>query len=54
MTNEQREHIATTIGIMEMIIAVMQETKHDAIQKTVIAQTEILQEMLDNEREEGK
>lgn len=50
MTQEQREHIANTIGIMEMLIAIMQETKHEAIQQTVVSQVETLQSMLDEDR----
>ena len=50
MNQEQREHIATTIGILDMTIAVMQETRHEAIQAALISQTEILQQMLDEDR----
>ena len=50
MTGEQREHIATTIGMLEVLIAQMKDEGKEAVQFALIAQTEILQEMLDNDR----
>lgn len=50
MTREQREHIAVTIGMLEVMIAVMEDAKKPAIQQTLITQTELLQEVLDEDR----
>lgn len=50
MTREQREHIAVTIGMLDVMIAVMEDAKKPAIQQALISQTEILQEVLDEDR----
>ena len=50
MTQEQREHIAVTIGMLEIVIAIMQDSARPAVQQALISQTEILQEVLDNDR----
>ena len=53
MTSEQREHIATTIGMLEVLIAQMKDEGKEAMQYALVAQTEILQEMLDHDRRDG-
>ena len=50
MTGEQREHIATTIGMLDVLNAWMKDEGKEAMQYVLIAQTEILQEVLDDDR----
>ena len=49
MTQEQREHTAATIGILDMASAILKDLKSSAAD-VVGAQCEILQEVLDNDR----
>lgn len=48
MTQEQREHIATTIAILDMASAILKDNNSSAA--TIVGQqAEIMQEVLDNE-----
>ena len=49
MNREQREHIAATIGILDMASAILKDT-HSSAADVVGAQCEILQEVLDDDR----
>ena len=49
MTQEQREHIATTIAILDMASAILKDFKSCSAD-VVGAQCEILQDVLDNDR----
>ena len=51
MTQEQREHIATTIALMDMAAAILQDHKSSAA-SLLVDQCERLQAMLDVDREE--
>ena len=42
MTGEQREHIVTTIGMLEVLITWMKDEGKEAMQYALVAQTEIL------------
>ena len=48
MTPEQREHIATTVAILDMASAILKD-KESCAAAVVGAQAEILQEVLDND-----
>lgn len=48
MTREQREHVATTIAILDMASAILKDFKSSAAD-IVDAQCEIMQEVLDND-----
>lgn len=52
VTQEQREHIATTIAILDMATAILRDNNSSAA-GVVGAQCEILQEVLDNDRKEA-
>ena len=49
MTQEQREHLATTIAILDMASAILKDYKSSAAD-VVGAQCEIMQEVLDDDR----
>ena len=51
MTNDQREHLAATIAILDMASAILKDFKSSAAD-VVGAQCEIMQEVLDNDRSE--
>ena len=53
MNREQREHIAATIGILDMASAILKDLKSSAAD-VVGAQCEILQEVLDDDRRAGR
>lgn len=53
MTQEQREHIATTIGMLDAVSAMLKHQNMAAVGAALESQCEILQEMLDNDREGG-
>ena len=53
MTWEQREHIATTIGLMDMSSALLKDFKSSAAE-ILATQCEILQEMLDMDRRDDR
>jgi len=48
MTTEQREHLATTIAILDMASAILKDLKSSA-SDIVGRQAEIMQEVLDND-----
>lgn len=50
MTQEQREHIATTIAILDMASAILKHAEYTGAADVVGAQCEILQDMLDHDR----
>lgn len=50
MTSEQREHIAATIGMLEVAAAMLKMQQMGAVGAALEAQCEILQEMLDDDR----
>ena len=47
MTQEQREHIATTIAILDMASAILKDLDSNRAGEVVGAQCEILQEVLE-------
>lgn len=49
MTREQREHIATTIGIMDMASAILRHAEYNNAAEVLTAQCEVMQEVLDND-----
>ena len=49
MTKEQREHIAATIGIIDMGAAVLRKEGFKDAADVMVAQCEVLQEVLDND-----
>ena len=51
MTQEVREHIAYTIGIMEMAAGYFKSNGMASIAAAIEAQCEVLQQLLDEERE---
>lgn len=51
MTQEQREHIAQTIGMMEVAGAMLKMQQMGAVGAALDSQCEILQEMPDLDRE---
>lgn len=53
MTQEQREHIAETIGIMEMGAAILRKNDYKDAADIMVTQCELLQEVLDNDGEGG-
>lgn len=50
MTQEQREHIAATVAILDMASAILKHAEYTGAADVVGAQCEILQEVLDNDR----
>lgn len=50
MTQEQREHIAATIGMLDVAAAMLKMQQMGAVGAALDAQCEILQELLDNDR----
>ena len=52
MNREKREHIATTIAILDMASAILKDFKSSAAD-VVGAQCEILQDVLDNDRRDS-
>ncbi len=48
MTQEQREHVATTIAILDMASAILKDNNSSAAD-VVGSQAEIMQEVLDND-----
>lgn len=48
MTQEQREHLAATIAILDMASAILKDSNSSAA-GVVSAQCEIMQEVLDND-----
>ncbi len=49
MTREQREHIATTIGIMDMASAILRNMEYNNAAEVLTAQCEVMQDVLDND-----
>lgn len=50
MTQEQREHIATTIGMLDTVGAMLKHQNMTAVGAALEAQCEILQQLLDEDR----
>ena len=50
MTQEQREHIVAAIGIMDMGASILRKDGYTYTADVMVAQREILQEMLDHDR----
>ena len=50
MTQEQREHIATTIGMLEVASAMLKMQQMGAVGAALDGQCEILQQLLDEDR----
>ena len=50
MTNEQREHIVSSVAIMDMAAAILSKCDFEDAANVVTAQCEILQEVLDHDR----
>ena len=50
MNQEQREHIAATIGMLEVAAAMLKMQNMTAVGAALDAQCELLQEMLDLDR----
>lgn len=53
MTLEQREHIATAEGIMDMAAAILRKEGYNDAADVLVAQCEILVEMLQNDNVKG-
>lgn len=53
MTQEQREHIATTIAMLEMAATFLSDDMKIKTANELIAQCQILQEVLDSDCEEA-
>lgn len=53
MNQEQREHIAATIGILDMASAILKHAEYTDAAEVASAQCEILQDMLDHDRGES-
>lgn len=51
MTQEQREHIATTIGMLDAVSALLMNQQMMNVATAIGDQCEILQQLLDNDRE---
>ena len=49
MTREQREHIAATIGIMDMASAILKHAEYNNAAEVLTAQCEVMQDVLDND-----
>ena len=50
MTNEQREHIISSVAIMDMAAAILRKCKFEDAAAIVSVQCEILQEVLEHDR----
>lgn len=50
MTQEQREHIASSIAIMDMAAAILRKCEYEDAADVVVAQCNTLQDVLDNDR----
>lgn len=50
MTDEQREHIISSVAIMDMAAAILRKCEFEDAASVVTVQCEILQEILDNDR----
>ena len=50
MTNEQREHIAATIAILDIASAILRKCDFKDAANVVTTQCEILQNVLDHDR----
>lgn len=54
MTREQREALAGTIGIMDMGAAILRKKGYTDAADVMVAQCELLQEIIDNDKESVK